>query len=121
MAELVFVYGTLKKGQPNYPVMERAKGKFIGHFGTDPEFTMYDLGAYPAVSNGGNTSIKGEIYAVEDIKPLDWLEGYPEFYDRHQIDTHYGPAWIYTYHPDESLPIVINGYWADHVWLDDYD
>lgn len=93
--KMVFVYGTLKGGHYNNPVMDRANGRLIGKYTTDPEFTMVSLGAYPAVLEGGTTGIVGEVFEVDSLTPLDRLEGYPGFYNRKVIDTVYGPAWVY--------------------------
>ena len=58
---------------------------------------MFDLGAYPAVTQNGNDVIHGEVYAVSEdtFNELDALEGYPDFYDRIQITTSFGRAWMY--------------------------
>ena len=111
--ELVAVYGTLKKGHGNHGVMERAKGNFLGECWSKPKFTMISLGGFPGVLLEGNTPIKLEIYEVEDMDPLDWLEGYPEFYNRKKITTPMGDAWMY-YLPDKYADpsrIVATGEW----------
>lgn len=111
MTENVFVYGTLKQGYGNYPVMERAEGQLISKAHTDgKKYDLYDLGPYPAVVKG-KFSIIGELYVVEDLKPLDRLEGYPRFYNRektkvwglgeHIYDSWY--AWIYFIEDAETL------------------
>lgn len=81
----VFVYGTLKKGFYNDYVLGKSEGKFIGEGVTDPCFTLVSLCAYPAVLDKGTTTIKGEVYEVKTLEHLDWLEGYPEFYNRKVI------------------------------------
>lgn len=108
----VFVYGTLKSGFPNHRIMENAKATFVGksHIGY---FQMYTLGPFPAVVPCKKQSmVFGEVYDVEDIRPLDMLEGYPDFYDRVQVETAYGPAWVYFHHevPVHSK-LMINGEW----------
>ena len=93
--QLVLVYGSLKKGYYNSYLLEGSLQ--IGVHVTEPEYTMYDLGAYPAITNTGGTAIHGELYEVDDgvFKRLDTLEGYPSFYNRKEVDTPYGKAWVY--------------------------
>lgn len=90
---LIFVYGTLKKGFQNNHVI--SNGKLLGNHVTKSEFTMYDLGAYPSVCFDGSTAIHGEVWELPDLIRTDYLEGYPGYYDRVQIDTPFGDAWIY--------------------------
>ena len=96
----VFVYGTLKRGFPNHRVMQHAKAEFIGE-ATLAGFTMLDLGPFPAlIQREGKTPygelIRGEVYEVADIGPLDRLEGYPSFYNRKNVVTEQGDlCWVY--------------------------
>lgn len=110
-SKLVFVYGTLKFGFKNYSVMQQASGSFQREAITDPEYSMINMGGFPAVIIGGDTSIHGEIFRVKSLKLLDRLEGYPRFYDRIEIQTPMGPAWMYVLsskyhlrHPVEYCP-----------------
>ena len=92
---LVAVYGSLKRGLGNYALLRESE--FKGGLKTAPEFTMYDLGAFPGIMPNGNTSITCEVFEVDEptFETLDRLEGYPNFYDRMKIDTEWGEAWIY--------------------------
>ncbi len=91
----VFVYGTLKAGFSNSALLDDAT--LVGADILAPEYTMYDLGAFPAVSIGGTTPITGEVWEVDDftMSRLDTLEGYPHFYNRSLIPTAHGEAWLY--------------------------
>jgi gamma-glutamylcyclotransferase (GGCT)/AIG2-like uncharacterized protein YtfP len=91
----VFVYGSLKQGYGNHPIL--GTSELVAQYVTEPKYTMYSLGAFPAVVLDGETAISGEVYDVNDsvFKALDRLEGYPTFYNRTQIDTPYGKAWMY--------------------------
>jgi len=107
---LLFTYGTLKKGYTNHSVMSNAK--FIGVTVTEPLFTMYNLGRYPAITLSGSTAIVGEVYEVDDLYRTDVLEGYPTFYDRVEIDTEYGRAWVYYCDAPSHCGIIIeSGEW----------
>lgn len=108
----VFVYGTLKKGNSHRGLDRWASGvRFIGEAVTaEPSYSLYDLGAFPAVNMNGNSHISGEVWVVDDqtMQDLDQIEGYPAFYKRTQINTTQGRAWMY-YIPD------IKNYNADYV------
>lgn len=114
------VYGTLKKGEHNDNFLKNSK--FLGEFVTSPNFTMYNLGGFPAVVPEGNTSIHCEIY---ELNPLDKngvyrLEGYTgiknderNFYDCIEIETHFGKAemFIFNFKPTNYLSILKTGIW----------
>lgn len=78
--EYYFVYGTLKREYGNNHILsESSTAKFIEEAVTEPEFTLYNLGPFPGVSDTGNTAVHGEIWSVEDAYTklrLDRLEGY---------------------------------------------
>lgn len=109
--EKVFVYGTLKQGHSNHSLLSTAR--LLGEYTTPPEYTMYSLSAFPAVSLKGCTPIVGEVYEVDTptFERLDMLEGYPGFYDRTQIQTHFGPAWIYHIEDHTYQTVVETGEW----------
>ncbi|MCK5021000.1 MAG: gamma-glutamylcyclotransferase [Candidatus Peribacteraceae bacterium] len=104
MSHKVFVYGTLKVGHGNHRLLEGSKQ--LGEYTTPPKYSMYSLGGYPGVTDEGETAIQGELYEVNDntFERLDMLEGYDParvkdgrgFYDRIEIDTPEGKAWMYT-------------------------
>lgn len=128
--QLVFTYGTLRKGFGNY---QRCLAPFIGDgaefidtFETKPEHTMLNLGGYPGVIPFvGNTSIKGELYRItssDAIRVLNNLEshygkGNPDnYYDVTEIETNHGPALMYTLSEDYfkyNLRTVESGDWAN--------
>lgn len=97
----VFTYGTLKKGGMFHHVL--GKSQFIGK--AKIRGTMYNLGPYPAVVLKGNTDIHGEVYEVDGpiLADLDYLEGYPGFYDRELIHTSLGDAFVYFHQYDTRL------------------
>ena len=109
---LVFVYGSLKRGFYNHGLLENSE--FISEYKTGANFTLLDLIAYPAVLNEGTTSIKGEIYRVNEntFKQLDQLEGYPRFYDRIVIETKMGNAWMYILQENKNHPVIESGEWV---------
>ncbi len=95
----VFVYGTLKRGQRNAHFMRGAR--FLGEFTTEAVYSMYEFDDYPAVCLHGSHAIAGEVYSVSSARfaMLDDLEWYPRFYQRIEIETRYGDAWMYIVQP----------------------
>ena len=91
----LFVYGTLKRGFSNAFYLKDAN--YLGEFITRTDYSMYDFGGYPAVSQAGNSGIAGEVYGInpEHLAATDRLEWYPDFYQRVTIETIYGEAWMY--------------------------
>ncbi len=95
MDSQVFVYGTLKRGQRNHHYL--AQADYVGRHVTDECFGMYAFDDYPAVTQMGSDAVSGEIYRVnpQQFEILDELEWYPRFYQRIEIATDYGCAWMY--------------------------
>ena len=82
----VFVYGTLMKDLGNSFFLQNEV--FLGYGETKPEYTLYDLGHFPAMVEEGETSVKGEIYEVDPrtVEWLDKLEGVADgLYERKEI------------------------------------
>lgn len=114
MAHRVFVYGTLLAGQPNHHVL--AGARFLGPARTLPAFELVSLGPYPALVPGGATAVVGEVYEVTDagLARLDWLEGYPDLYDRQAIPLADGTRAIAYMQPPaqaEGMPRIPSGDW----------
>ena len=113
---LVAVYGSLRKNYWNHRLLEDSK--FLGEFRTGEIFTMFSLGAYPGINLNGKHSITCEIYEVNNrtFERLDQLEGYPHYYNRVQIETPYGHAWIYYLERESNnYNIVESGDWNEYT------
>lgn len=82
---LIFVYGSLMRGQPNHHYMDGAT--YLGDGITLPEYAMVSMGGFPAVYANGDTAIMGEVYQVPDkvLDRMDRLEGHPIWYKRTPI------------------------------------
>lgn len=87
----VFVYGTLKKGNRNNTLL--SKEKLLSSFViTAKPFLMLE-GAFPLILEQSHVyskpflPIKGELYTLseETLKSLDYLEGFPDFYQRQEL------------------------------------
>lgn len=82
---LVFVYGTLLRGERNHGLMTGAR--FLRPALTRAQFDLHDLGPFPGMVAGGATQIDGELYAVspQGVHNLDELEDHPEYFRRSTI------------------------------------
>ena len=110
---LLFCYGTLKSGFHNHHHL--AESTFMGSFKTAAEFTMVDLGDYPAVIQHGSCAIHGEIYKIcsNTLINLDKLEGYPQDFNRILISSSFGFVWMYVLNQTASddRPKIKSGRW----------
>ncbi|XP_067298329.1 gamma-glutamylaminecyclotransferase C-like isoform X2 [Pseudorasbora parva] len=99
----VFVYGTLKKGQPNhFRMLDAAKGRaeFVAQARTVERYPLVIATKYniPFLLNvpGTGQRVYGEIYSVDQkmLKFLDEFEMTPKMYQRTtvQLEVQDGPA-----------------------------
>ncbi|OQV14503.1 putative gamma-glutamylcyclotransferase [Hypsibius exemplaris] len=86
---LVFVYGTLKAGEPNHDFLQPPHDAvFIGKGATVERFPLVIASRYniPFVLDavGQGNRIQGEVYEVDDntLADLDELEKHPDYYKR---------------------------------------
>ncbi|MDY0002075.1 MAG: gamma-glutamylcyclotransferase family protein [Polyangia bacterium] len=110
----VFVYGTLRRDEPNHRLL--ASATFVGEASTEPSFELVSLGPFPAMVAGGWTSVTGEVYEVDPktLAALDRLEGAPSFYHRHSVRLEDGTvAQTYLLPTDQArgLPRIPSGDW----------
>jgi gamma-glutamylcyclotransferase (GGCT)/AIG2-like uncharacterized protein YtfP len=114
----VFVYGTLLRGESNHNLL--TDSRFLGMARTEPLFSLFDLGGYPAMSSGGCTSVVGEIYEVTEkvLEALDELEGHPDWYRRAPIKLSGGIS-AETYLMEASKvagrPLIQGGNWRERA------
>ncbi|MCR5414320.1 MAG: gamma-glutamylcyclotransferase [Kiritimatiellae bacterium] len=115
---LVFVYGTLLKGECNERRAPRARRQRAWALGT-----IYDTGwGFPAFVRDGRTRIKGELLTVDDeaFRSMDILEGCPRLYRRERIRVHleggsFRLAWVYIMNRlPESAALIESGDWKAH-------
>ena len=113
MTELVFVYGSLRRGQSHHPLLRHAK--YLGEHKTEPYYTMFSLGAFPAVVVGGHSVITGEVFAIDQamLSRLDEFEDCPAEYFRRRIVTPFGKAWVYVYRYAPKAAVIPTGDWCD--------
>jgi gamma-glutamylcyclotransferase (GGCT)/AIG2-like uncharacterized protein YtfP len=84
----LFVYGTLKSGQPANHHLSTAK--FVGPAVTAPKFRLFDMGWHPAMvrDDAHGLAVEGEVWDVPaDMVPaLDEYESVPEGFVRETIE-----------------------------------
>ena len=79
---LLFVYGSLKRGQPNHH--ELGPARFVAEVSTVPQFALRVMAGYPLLA-AGLQSIRGELFTLptRHLSSLDVFEG--EAYERREI------------------------------------
>ncbi len=121
-----FVYGSLKCGEMNH---DRIFGGF--DIKVTPAWTygkLYDLGYFPALTEGNN-KVYGELIEfdnLEILKKVDYLEGYRgensnyNFYERREIqvfsDINEVAAWAYFLNKCKIIEhdgdLITSGIWS---------
>lgn len=97
--QLLFVYGTLKRGFRNERLLRNAE--FVGEATTveTDAFIMMSNGGFPAVyrKEQCGDAVAGELYWVtpEQLRRVDELENHPDWYCREEVETTGGRAWMY--------------------------
>lgn len=113
---LIFVYGTLRRGEPNHRQLVDKRARYVGSARTAPRYELVDLGPYPALLEGGETSVRGELYEVDDhaLEHLDDFEDVPSLYDRKVVEIPGAPASAYVMRRDmaERAPRIESGDWC---------
>ena len=117
MEQLVFVYGTLKKGFSNHRLL--ASSELLGKARTVKKYAMYSTGVPIVVKEEAVSAIFGELYRVDEVTLtyLDSLEGHPDWYRREEVEVlvedkgggqHLEKAWIY-FNLDKRGTLVPSG------------
>lgn len=109
--ELLFVYGSLKKGFDNHHLLSKYT-KRLGKAITVGKFGMFEdsFGNYPYLVPVPKMRVHGELYMIvrrELFEKLDRFEGYPEYYERKKIlvKTHKGTHRAFVYiQPRAAVP-----------------
>jgi gamma-glutamylcyclotransferase (GGCT)/AIG2-like uncharacterized protein YtfP len=110
--ELLFVYGTLKRGLGNHHQL--ASATFAGESWLDG-VELHDLGPFP-MAIAGSGRVHGELYRVDhgQLEHLDRFEGAPRLYQRRQWPLPDGRlAWVYLGQPRQvrHSPRLLQGRW----------
>ena len=110
-SELLFVYGSLKKGFDNHNLLSKY-AKRLGKARTVKKFGMFEdsFGNYPYLIPAQYNKVQGELYEIqrkELMKKIDTFEGSPEYYERKKIEvkSHHGVQRAFVYiQPHTTAP-----------------
>ena len=82
---LVFVYGTLRQQESAHDLLEQCV--HAGRASTRPQYTLHNMGPYPAMIDTGSTAVVGELYWIPThrLRVLDAYEDHPRLYERTTI------------------------------------
>jgi gamma-glutamylcyclotransferase (GGCT)/AIG2-like uncharacterized protein YtfP len=119
----IFVYGSLLSGLYNHAYLRDQE--FLGLAETKPCYTLLSLNSFPGLHEGGCTSVKGEVYEIDEttLRGIDTLEGIDEdvpglgLYRRELIELQ-GDIKVlgYIYNGRENKNIRIkSGDWKQHL------
>lgn len=102
-SELLFIYGSLKKGFDNHHLLSKHT-KRLGKAITVGKFGMFQdsFGNYPYLVPVPKMRVHGELYLIERkelLERLDLFEGAPEYYERKKIlvKSHRGTQRAFVY------------------------
>jgi len=107
--ELLFVYGSLKKGFDNHNLLNKY-AKRLGKAHTVKKFSMFEdsFGNYPYIVDVPHSKIKGELYQInraELMQRIDEFEGAPDYYERKKIEvkSHHGVKRAFVYIQSDTV------------------
>lgn len=66
MARTLFVYGSLKRGEPNHWLIQRQGCQFIRVDQTTRNYDLWQIGCLPVMVQDGDSVIWGEVWTVPD-------------------------------------------------------
>ncbi len=110
----LFVYGSLLAGEANAQWLRGLP--CLGAAMTVARYTLLDCGGYPGLRAGGATSVKGELYLVDETRlgSLDEFEGHPDLFARGPVELAGGStaeAYLLTAGQFPTARPVVSGDW----------
>jgi len=120
----IAVYGTLRRGCGNYDYFLRDQ-IYRGIETLMLPFKMVSLGGFPGlVASEEVNPIVVEIYDIDEeaARGVDGLENYPRFYNRREVRTSFGDAWIYYLEGEQynDLNVIVSGNWIEYGQYQNY-
>jgi gamma-glutamylcyclotransferase (GGCT)/AIG2-like uncharacterized protein YtfP len=112
----LWVYGTLLSGEGNHRRL--GASRLLGVHRTEPRYTLVSLGAFPALLEGGETSVLGEVYEVDGatLAGVDEFEGHPHFYRRSNVVLLGGESahgYVLVRVRNGTYPLITSGDWRE--------
>jgi gamma-glutamylaminecyclotransferase len=113
---LLFVYGTAMSGGANHGLLDGCR--FLGATRTGPGYDLVDLGGFPALLEGGETPVSGELYALDPtvLRLFDEMEDHPEYFRRTPIRLEDGREVVSYVLPERQgrpYPRIVCGSWRE--------
>lgn len=117
MRHLIFVYGTLRRGEPGHRVLGAAGARFVGQACSEPGWALVDLGAWPGLVREGTGAVHGELFEVDEAElgALDAYEDCPRSYTRQSLRLSDGAqalAYVLVDALAEGRPRIAGGDWT---------
>lgn len=112
---VIFVYGTLLKGNRNYDFFLK-QSKYLGE-AVLSGYGLYNLGTYPGIKKKANGFVRGEIYCInaETFKRINQLEDEGNLYSLEEVTVkidgkkmEYVGAYTYLHQVDEKNYVYPN-------------
>lgn len=102
---VLFVYGTLKRGERNY--FRLADQEFLGTVTTAAKYRVIDLGPHPGLIRDATSglAVHGELFAVDArcLTELDAFEEVPGPFVRERIEVP-GRGEVWAYYMNTPVP-----------------
>jgi gamma-glutamylcyclotransferase (GGCT)/AIG2-like uncharacterized protein YtfP len=110
----LFTYGTLMSGQRGQQLL--ASSEFVETAATIAQYTLLDMGWYPALCEGGTSRVIGEVFQVSlaQLKEIDEYEGCPGLYQRKAIELENGQSVLGYVLPRQNVGdgvVIADGDW----------
>jgi gamma-glutamylaminecyclotransferase len=106
MATILFVYGTLKRGERNHRLI--ADQQFLVHAETEPQYRVFDLGPYPGLvaDEVNGLAVRGELWAVSEccLADLDDFEEESHTFRRGPVTLAGRDGEVFAYFWNRSVP-----------------
>ena len=115
----LFTYGTLKKGHYNNYLLNGAE--YLGSSKIKGYQCINSPGfPYAIKAKDDSSIIIGDVFEIErhHLSTTDRLEGYPIHYNRSEVETDYGTAWIYYITKDRYIDGLVRSYGFCDEWED---
>ncbi len=110
---LLAVYGTLRKGMPNHHMLRGSELVWEGYIEIPYKLVVCSYIPF-LVRCEEKRRIYVEVYRVDEelLGILDEFEDVPELYERIEIETPVGRAWIYVASKEMECEEVVDGDYA---------
>ncbi|HKS28740.1 MAG TPA: gamma-glutamylcyclotransferase family protein [Pyrinomonadaceae bacterium] len=119
--QLVFVYGTLRRGGVRAMPELFPRATFVGSGSV--RGSLYDMGEYPGLQlDDSGSMVTGEVYEIDDetLGRLDEIEA-PAHYRRTETEVSLGSyrvtCWVYLFDPDfyPEVELIASGDWIEYA------